>query len=108
MFSSDRIVLISVVILIALFLVQRFGTGKVGYSFAPIITVWFLFIAGIGVYNFVKYDPLVVKAINPKYIIDYFQRNGKTAWISLGGVVLCITGIENLFQSSCTYNGYFI
>ncbi|XP_010921778.1 potassium transporter 5 [Elaeis guineensis] len=95
--TEDRIVLISVVILILLFLVQRFGTDKVGYSFAPIITIWFLLIAGIGVFNFVKYDPWVVKAINPKYIINYFQRNGKTAWISLGGVVLCITGVEALF-----------
>ncbi|XP_008802129.2 potassium transporter 5-like [Phoenix dactylifera] len=95
--TEDRIVLISVIILVCLFLVQRFGTDKVGYSFAPIITVWFLLIAIIGVFNFVKYDPWVVKAINPKYIIDYFKRNGKTAWISLGGVVLCITGVEALF-----------
>ncbi|KAG1338641.1 hypothetical protein COCNU_04G009470 [Cocos nucifera] len=100
--TEDRIVLISVIILILLFLVQRFGTDKVGYSFAPIITIWFLFIAGIGVYNFVKYDPWVVKAINPKYIINYFQRNGKTAWISLGGVVLCITGIAVVFVMTLT------
>lgn len=95
--TQDRIVLISVIILIVLFLVQRFGTDKVGYSFAPIITLWFLFIAGIGLFNFIKYDPLVFKAINPKYVFDYFKRNGKTAWISLGGVVLCITGVEALF-----------
>ncbi|RZB85287.1 Potassium transporter 19 [Glycine soja] len=64
---------------------------KVGYSFAPIICVWFAFIGGIGVYNFIKYDPTVVKAINLKYIVDYFRRNKKDALISLGGVVLAIT-----------------
>ena len=68
---------ISVVILILLFMVQRFGTDKVGYSFAPIISIWFISIAGIGIFNFIKFDPTVVKAINPKYIIDYFQRNKK-------------------------------
>ncbi|KAD6120183.1 hypothetical protein E3N88_11454 [Mikania micrantha] len=95
--TEGRIVIISIIILITLFMVQRFGTDKVGYSFAPIICVWFSLIAGIGVYNFIKYDPSVAKAINPKYIIDYFKRNGKDAWISLGGVVLAITGTEAMF-----------
>ncbi|TQD76415.1 hypothetical protein C1H46_038043 [Malus baccata] len=89
--TQGRVVLISVVILIALFMVQRFGTDKVGYSFAPIICIWFTMIGGIGVYNFIKFDPTVVKAINPQYIVDYFRRNKKDAWISLGGIVLAIT-----------------
>ncbi|KDP28111.1 hypothetical protein JCGZ_13882 [Jatropha curcas] len=91
------IVWISVVILIGLFMVQRFGTDKVGYTFAPIICVWFAMIGGIGVYNFIKYDPTVLKSLNPKYIVDYFRRNKDKAWISLGGVVLAITGTEALF-----------
>ncbi|KAM3248802.1 hypothetical protein P3L10_010571 [Capsicum annuum] len=95
--TEERIVWISVAILILLFTFQRFGTDKVGYTFAPIICVWFSLNAAIGLYNFVKYDPSVVKAINPKYIIDYFKRNKKDAWISLGGVVLSITGTEALF-----------
>lgn len=89
---TDQIVLISVGILIGLFMAQRFGTDKVGTSFAPILCIWFTFIGGIGVYNFVKHDPSVIKAINPKYIVDYFIRNKKDAWISLGGVVMAITG----------------
>ncbi|KAK1437248.1 hypothetical protein QVD17_03037 [Tagetes erecta] len=95
--TEGRIVIISVIILITLFMVQRFGTDRVGYSFAPIICVWFALIAGIGVYNFIKFDPSVAKAINPKYIVDYFKRNGKDGWISLGGVVLAITGTEAMF-----------
>ncbi|XP_062088418.1 potassium transporter 5-like [Humulus lupulus] len=95
--SQDMIVWISVGILICLFMVQRFGTDKVGYSFAPIICLWFALISGIGLHNFVKFDPSVVKAINPKYIVDYIHRNKKDAWISLGGIVLAITGTEALF-----------
>ncbi|KAL3827849.1 hypothetical protein ACJIZ3_016651 [Penstemon smallii] len=95
--TEDRIVWISVVILILLFMVQRFGTDKVGYTFAPIICVWFFFISGIGLYNFIKYDPSVIKALNPMYIVYYFMRNKKQAWISLGGCVLSITGTEALF-----------
>ncbi|CAN0923127.1 Potassium transporter 5 [Linum grandiflorum] len=91
------IVWISVAILIMLFMVQRFGTDKVGYSFAPIICVWFLLISGIGFYNFIKHDPTVLKALNPKYMVDYFTRSKKEAWISLGGVVLATTGTEALF-----------
>ncbi|KAK7843281.1 potassium transporter 5 [Quercus suber] len=51
-------------------------------------------------YNFIKFDPSVAKAINPKYIIDYFQRNKKDAWISLGGVVLAIT-VRSIQISMC-------
>ncbi|KAM3248794.1 hypothetical protein P3L10_010563 [Capsicum annuum] len=78
-------------------MVQRFGTDKVGSSFAYVLCVWFNSIAGIGIYNIAKYDPTVFKALNPKYIIEYFKRNKKNAWISIGGVVMCITGAEALF-----------
>lgn len=79
-------------ILIALFAVQRFGTDKVGFAFAPIIMVWFLVISGIGLYNLFKHDIGVLRAFNPMYMVQYFQRNGKKGWASLGGVFLCITG----------------
>ncbi|XP_027181886.1 potassium transporter 5-like [Coffea eugenioides] len=95
--TEGKIVWISVAILVCLFAFQRFGTDKVGYTFAPIISLWFLSIGSIGIYNFFKHDPGVIKALNPKYIIDYFRRNKKNAWVSLGGVVLAITGTEALF-----------
>ncbi|XP_054803719.1 potassium transporter 5-like isoform X2 [Prosopis cineraria] len=95
--GDDGVVWMSVAILLCLFMVQRFGTDKVGYSFAPIICVWFTFIGGIGIYNLIKYDPTVLKALNPAYMIDYFKRNKKDAWISLGGIVLCTTGTEALY-----------
>lgn len=93
-FLSDGVVWTSIAILVCLFSVQRFGTDKVGCTFAPIICIWFASIGGIGIYNFIKYDPGVIRAIiNPIYIVQYFKRNKKEAWISLGGVVLSITGL---------------
>lgn len=89
---ADAAMGLTIAILIILFSVQRFGTDKVGYSFAPIIFLWFSFISGIGLYNLFKYGIGVLRAFNPKYIINYFNRNGKQGWISLGGIVLCITG----------------
>ncbi|EAY77086.1 hypothetical protein OsI_05047 [Oryza sativa Indica Group] len=102
--TQGQIAGIAIAILIVLFLVQRFGTDKVGYSFGPIILTWFIFIAGTGVYNLFKHDTGVLKAFNPKYIVDYFERNGKQGWISLGGVILCITGTEAMFADLGHFN----
>ncbi|XP_050373890.1 potassium transporter 5-like isoform X2 [Argentina anserina] len=95
--DQSSVVWISVAILILLFAVQQFGTDKVGFTFAPIILLWFLFLTGTGIYNLFTHDITVLKAFNPWYIVTYFQRNGKAAWISLGGAVLCITGTEAMF-----------
>ncbi|XAR52875.1 hypothetical protein NMG60_11021194 [Bertholletia excelsa] len=95
---------ISIAIIVTLFSVQRFGTDKVGSSFAPIVLVWFSFISGIGLYNLFTQDIGVLRAFNPAYIIDYFKRNGKHGWISLGGVVLCITGTEAMFADLGHFN----
>lgn len=102
--TDNAIMWISVGILIFLFQIQRFGTDKVGYTFAPIIIIWFGFIACIGIFNTVKYDPSVMKAVNPWYIVQYFKRNKKDAWISLGGVILCLTGSEALFADLGHFN----
>lgn len=90
--STDEIVWITVGILVALFAIQRFGTDKVGYLFAPIILLWLLLIGSVGFYNMIKYDTDALRAFNVKYIIDYFRRNKKKGWVSLGGILLCFTG----------------
>ncbi|KAH9310882.1 hypothetical protein KI387_025917, partial [Taxus chinensis] len=95
--SQDVVVMISVAILILLFSVQSLGTDKVGYMFAPAILIWYTFIGLIGMYNLAKHDTAVLTAFNPIYIIHYFGRDSKRAWISLGGIVLCITGTEAMF-----------
>lgn len=78
--------------LVVLFAIQRFGTDKIGYLFAPIILLWLLLIGCVGIYNAIKFDTGVLRAFNLKYIIDYFRRNKKDGWISLSGILLCFTG----------------
>ncbi|XVE50000.1 hypothetical protein DITRI_Ditri01bG0127000 [Diplodiscus trichospermus] len=102
--GKDAVVGISVAILIILFTVQRFGTDKVGYSFAPIICLWFALLSGIGLYNLFTYGWGVLRAFNPLYIVDYFKRRGKHGWVSLGGVVLCVTGTEAMFADLGHFN----
>ncbi|XP_030552769.1 potassium transporter 20-like [Rhodamnia argentea] len=94
--GDDQIMWISVVILILLLQVQRFGTYKVGYSFASILSVWFLSIGLIGIYNFARHDLGVIRALNPLYIVQFFMKNKKEAWSSFGGVIRRITGSPNI------------
>ncbi|KAG2565936.1 hypothetical protein PVAP13_7NG152900 [Panicum virgatum] len=102
--TQTEVVWISVAILFMLFSVQRFGTDKVGYTFAPVISLWFLLIAGIGMYNLVVHDIGVLRAFNPWYIVQYFKRNGKDGWVSLGGIILCVTGTEGMFADLGHFN----
>uniref|UniRef100_A0A0D9WUI7 Potassium transporter n=2 Tax=Leersia perrieri TaxID=77586 RepID=A0A0D9WUI7_9ORYZ len=95
--NTEQVVWVTVGILVVLFAVQRFGTDKVGYLFAPVVLLWLLLIGGVGVYNLAAHDVGVLRAFNPKYIVDYFRRNGRHGWVSLGGVLLCFTGTEALF-----------
>ncbi|CAN7013686.1 unnamed protein product [Brassica rapa subsp. trilocularis] len=95
--SSDISAFVSVVILIGLFSMQHYGTDKVGWLFAPIVLIWFLFIGATGIYNICKHDTRVLKAFSPTYIYLYFKRRGQDGWISLGGILLSITGTEALY-----------
>lgn len=92
---ADAVVIISIVILAALFSIQRFGTGKVGFMFAPILALWFFSLGSIGIYNLVTHGLTVLKAFNPAYVFFFFQKNSKQAWSALGGCVLCITGTSH-------------
>ncbi|XP_024541228.1 potassium transporter 10 [Selaginella moellendorffii] len=94
---KGSVLILSLLILVALFSMQRFGTAKVGFMFAPIIFIWFISIGTIGIYNIFVHYPPVFKALSPVYIFRYFRAQGVTAWISLGGVVLSVTGAEALF-----------
>ncbi|KAH6815618.1 Potassium transporter family protein [Perilla frutescens var. frutescens] len=96
-FGTDALVITSIVILVGLFSIQRFGTSKVGFTFAPALALWFLSLGSIGIYNLLKYDITVVRAVNPAYIYLFFRKNGSKAWSALGGCVLCITGAEAMF-----------
>ena len=88
----DVAVLVAIVILIFLFSMQRYGTDKVGWLFAPVVFLWFILIGGIGIFNICKYDYTVLRAFSPVHIYRYFKRGGKDGWTSLGGIMLSITG----------------
>ncbi|HEX2595951.1 MAG TPA: potassium transporter Kup [Luteimonas sp.] len=90
------IVPISVVILLLLFVSQRFGTEKVGKVFGPIMILWFVSIAAIGVGNIIK-DTQVLKALNPWWGVRFFMEHGWHGIFILGAVVLAVTGGEALY-----------
>jgi KUP system potassium uptake protein len=90
------IVPITVVILILLFLVQSRGTATVGKVFGPIMLVWFVMIAVLGIRGII-HDPTVFRAISPTYAIDFFLRNRFAGFLVLAAVVLVITGGEALY-----------
>jgi KUP system potassium uptake protein len=87
---------ITVGILVALFLVQRHGTAKVGAIFGPATLVWFITIAATGIPWILRYPP-VLEAINPYHAVWFFAHNGGHGFFVLGSVVLCITGGEALY-----------
>lgn len=95
--STGTIIGISCGILVLLFLIQPFGTSKVGTTFAPIVIVWLLFNFGSGIYNLAIHDYTVLKAFSPHYAFTYLVRNGTSGWQSLGGLLLAFTGVEALF-----------
>ncbi|XP_058086095.1 potassium transporter 7 isoform X2 [Magnolia sinica] len=103
-FEQDKVVMISVAVLVILFSVQRFGTSKVGLAVGPALFVWFCCLGGIGIYNLIKCDSSVLKAFNPVHIYYFFKRNSTQAWLSLGGCLLCATGSEAMFADLCYFS----
>ncbi|XP_062012005.1 probable potassium transporter 13 [Rosa rugosa] len=90
-------VLIACTILVSLFALQHYGTHRVGFLFAPIMTAWLLCISGVGIYNIFRWNPGVICALSPHYIYKFFEKTGRAGWSSLGGIVLCLTGTEAMF-----------
>lgn len=86
----------AVVILLGLFAAQRFGTEKIGRAFGPVMLLWFLVIASLGVAAILRH-PAVVTAVNPRYAVDFLAHSGSAGFLVLGGVFLCITGGEALY-----------
>jgi len=87
---------ICLVILLVLFAIQRHGTEIVGKAFAPVMTLWFLVLAWLGLRQLVDH-PQVLYALNPIYAVRFFTEHGRQAFIALGGVVLALTGGEALY-----------
>ena len=94
--SQPYILPLTVAVLLALFLLQPFGTARIGKIFGPVMAVWFLAIAALGVRGIVQH-PSVLLALNPAYGIAFLFSNGYTSFLVLGGVFLCVTGAEALY-----------
>jgi KUP system potassium uptake protein len=90
------VVPITCLILIGLFAIQKQGTGRVGGFFGPIMLVWFLTLAGLGLWQIVQ-RPDVLWAILPSHGVEFFQRHGLHGLLILGSVVLVVTGGEALY-----------
>lgn len=86
----------SILIILLLFSVQRFGTARVGVVFGPIMAVWFVTIGALGVRGIVAH-PEILKAVSPHYAVRFFWINQWAGFLSLGAVVLCVTGAEALY-----------
>ncbi|KAI9495852.1 potassium transporter-domain-containing protein [Zychaea mexicana] len=88
---------ISEVILILIFLIQGFGTTKIGVTYAPIVIIWLLLNLSCGIYSVIKYDASVFQAFSPYWIYHWFASHGTHGWEMLGGTLMSITGMEALF-----------
>lgn len=93
---TGEVLLFACVILVGLFALQHSGTHRVAFAFAPIVLIWLVSIFSIGLYNIIHWNPKIVSAISPHYIIKFFKETGTDGWISLGGVLLSITGTWTL------------
>ncbi|CAD6337039.1 unnamed protein product [Miscanthus lutarioriparius] len=88
---------VTCVILVGLFALQHFGTHRVGFLFAPIVCLWLLCISTIGVYNIIVWNPHIYKALSPYYMYSFIQKTQVGGWMSLGGILLCVTGSEAMY-----------
>lgn len=86
----------TVAILVALFLLQRRGTGRIGTIFGPVMTVWFLSIAALGIGGIVQ-APEVLRAVSPHYALGFLADQGVRGFLMLGTIVLTVAGAEALY-----------
>jgi KUP system potassium uptake protein len=94
--AESYVVPISVAILVVLFVIQQYGTHRVGRLFGPVMVVWFATIAFMGVVWIVR-APVVLEAIDPRHGVRFFITNGWHGFAVLGAVFLAVTGGEALY-----------
>ena len=93
---TPYVIPLTLVILTALFLIQRHGTASVGAWFGPVMSVWFITLAGLGLWH-IATMPSILLALNPLYAVMLFEEHALIAFIALGSVVLALTGAEALY-----------
>ena len=94
--GSSTIVLIVISIITLLFVAQQFGTASIGKLFGPIMSIWFIMLAMLGILHLHE-DMSIFKALSPHYAIDLLTKYPKGFWL-LGSVFLCTTGAEALYS----------
>ena len=87
---------LTLAVITVLFTFQQLGTAKVAALFGPIMVLWFAVLAILGVMN-IAHDTAVLRALNPLYAARFLATNGYAAFLTLGAVVLCVTGAEALY-----------
>src|ERR1700742_2892100 len=92
----EMVVPATIAIIVGIFSFQRFGTHRIGRVFGPVMLFWFAVIAAAGLAEVLAH-PDIVKALLPSYGVEFFGRHFGTAFISLGAIVLTITGAEALY-----------
>ncbi|HEX6164602.1 MAG TPA: potassium transporter Kup [Vicinamibacterales bacterium] len=93
---SPYVVPVTVAIVIGLFVIQKYGTHRVGRLFGPVVIIWFASIAVLGV-SWIIHAPEVWHSFDPRYGVRFFQLNGFHGFAVLGSVVLAVTGGEALY-----------
>ena len=94
--AEPFVVPITVAILVGLFLFQRFGTGRIGAIFGPVMTLWFVALGVAGAFSLVHH-PAVLFAIDPRHALHFMLTNRWAGVLVLGSVVLCVSGVEALY-----------
>ena len=93
----DRYVVpVALMVLTALFLVQRHGTASIGKFFGPVMVIWFVVLAVLGLQH-IAANPSILRALSPHYALVFLLGHPVIAFIALGSVVLCVTGAEALY-----------
>jgi KUP system potassium uptake protein len=87
---------ITVLVLLALFAIQPLGTARIGKLFGPVMTLWFVVIALLGLHGIIRH-PGVLAGLDPRYAVRALMHGGAGGFLLLGGVFLCVTGAEALY-----------
>jgi KUP system potassium uptake protein len=87
---------ITLTVLTALFVIQKYGTGIVGRLFGPVMLLWFAVLAAAGI-NGIRMHPAIIEALSPTYGVRFIVTHGTIAFVALGAIVLAVTGAEALY-----------
>jgi KUP system potassium uptake protein len=95
-FSKHQLMATAIILLIALFSIQKRGSGKIGAYFGPIMMIWFLTLGILGLYHMLQ-SPAILKALLPTHMVYFFWANGWLSLVVLGASILVVTGAEALY-----------